>query len=311
MPTTPVVIDCDPGIDDVVALALAAKSSEIDLRAVTTTYGNAELPKTTRNARTLLGLAGQGDIIVAAGAQKPLQRPLETAPETHGPSGVGYAAVPFVAPVAGDPLALLKVLEAQPDRVTLVTLGPLTNLAHAITERADVVEQKIARYIGMFGNINERGNTNRWADFNAWCDPEAVAVVLQAGLPVEMVGLDVTRQMTLSAEEVQRLRHSPAPEVAWLGAALQFYVEFHRAQERLDGCVVNDPLPLGEIIHPGMLGFRPLELVVDLDENEHRGHTVVRPGGSLTSVALEFANHIMRKQLDRVFGSTWREGQPA
>jgi inosine-uridine nucleoside N-ribohydrolase len=100
----------------------------------------------------------------------------------------------------------------------------------------------------MFGNINERGNTNRWADFNAWCDPEATEVVLRAELGTTMVGLDVTRRMTMTARQVDRLRTSNDRLVAWLGEALRFYVEFHKSQERLDGCVVNDVLPIGELI---------------------------------------------------------------
>lgn len=297
----PVVIDTDPGIDDVVALALAARSPELEVAAVTTTYGNATLDATTRNARVVLELAGRADITVRPGADRPLMREPVTAPETHGPSGVGYAPVPEARPVVADPTVLLDVLAAIDEPVTLVTLGPLTNLAHALEADAQMVRFRVSGHLGMFGNIHERGNTNRWADFNAWSDPEAARAVLRAGLPTVMVGLDVTRRMTVAGTEVARLADSADPLTAWLARALQFYVEFHCAQERLQGCVVNDVLPLGELLSPGLLTLAQLRLDVDLDDGEHRGHTVESPEGAITRVAVQVDIPPMRKLLERVF----------
>jgi inosine-uridine nucleoside N-ribohydrolase len=297
----PIVIDTDPGIDDVVALALAARSPELDVVAVTTTYGNASLAATTRNARAVLELAGRADIAVRPGAEHPLVRELVTAPETHGPSGVGYAPVTEAPPVAAHPTVLLDVLAAAGRPVTLVTLGPLTNVAHALEADAELLRSRVSRHLGMFGNLHERGNTNRWADFNAWSDPEATRAVLQAGLPSVMVGLDVTHSMTLSGAEVERLAASADALTAWLGKALRFYVEFHCAQERLQGCVVNDVLPLGELLAPGLLTLAHLPLDVKLDDGEHRGHTVESPAGAITQVAVEVDVPTMRKLLGRVF----------
>jgi inosine-uridine nucleoside N-ribohydrolase len=155
----------------------------------------------------------------------------------------------------------------------------------------------------MFGNINERGNTNRWADFNAWCDPEATEVVLRAELGTTMVGLDVTRRMTMTARQVDRLRTSNDRLVAWLGEALRFYVEFHKSQERLDGCVVNDVLPIGELIAPGLLTLAQLRLNVDLGDGEERGRTCEHAEGSLTMVALRVDVEQMQRLLSRVVGS--------
>lgn len=301
-----VVIDTDPGIDDVVALALALRSPELDVAAVITSYGNATLAATTRNAKQLLRLAGRSEIPVAPGADRPLQRPLVTAPETHGASGVGYAPVENEEPLEPNPGAMLEILARAREPVTLVTLGPLTNLAHALRGDEDLVRRKVARHLGMFGNINERGNTNRWADFNAWCDPEATMMVLEAGIGTLMVGLDVTRRMKFAADEVDRYAQSDDALVTWLGQALTFYVEFHRSQERLDGCVVNDVLPVGELISPGLLTSKPLNLTIDLDGGEHRGHTRVRAGGHATEVALEVDVPRMRQLLKRVFGEQAR-----
>lgn len=301
-PPTAVIIDTDPGIDDVVALTLALRSPELYVRAITTVYGNAPLAAATRNARELLRLLQRSDVSLYPGADRPLHRPLVTAPETHGHSGVGYAPVPPVAPVTADPTVLVTLLRRATRPVTLITLGPLTNLACALAEDRQEVHRKVARHLGMFGNLYERGNTNRWADFNAWCDPEAADIVLRSGLPTTMIGLDVTRRMEFPASEVERIAAAEDPLVAWLGAALRFYVEFHRLQERLDGCVVNDVLPVGELLSPGLLSLREVPLAVDRDDGEHRGHTRRRSAGALTPVALEVDIRAMRSLLRRVFG---------
>lgn len=307
MPRIPIIIDTDPGIDDVVTLGLAARSPELEVLAVTTTYGNAALPATTRNAREVLRLAGRSDIRVRPGSDRPLVRPLVTAPETHGPSGVGYAPVAGPAPVEADPAVLADELVRAPGPLTLVTLGPLTNLARALDADPALVRRRVRRHLGMFGNIAERGNTNRWADFNAWCDPEAAARILAARLPTLMVGLDVTRRMTLSADEVERVAAVPDPLASWLGQALRFYVEFHRRQERLDGCVVNDVLTVGELLSPGLLSAITLALAVDLDEGEHRGHTRERDDGTQIDVAMRVEVRRMRELLGRVFGTGWED----
>ncbi len=297
-----IIIDTDAGIDDIVALALSARSPELRVVAVTTSYGNATLGATTRNAREALRLAGAPQIPVCPGSDRPLVRPLETAPETHGESGVGYAPIPpeRAEDRTTDPAVLLAVLSQVDGPVTLVTLGPLTNLAHALARDSALVRLRVRRHVGMFGNMRERGNTNRWADFNAWCDPEASDVVLRADLPTQMVGLDVTRRMTLAADDVRSLAASADPLTRWLERALWFYVEFHRQQERLDGCVVNDVLPIGELIEPGLLGWHTFPLVVDLDDGAHRGHTRERENGTPTRVAMDVDVARMRELLQRV-----------
>ena len=307
MSATPIVIDTDPGIDDVVALALALRSPELSVIALTTSYGNAPLEATTRNAHHLLGLLGRSDVPIHPGADRPLERDLVTAPETHGVSGVGYAPVPPAPPVDPQPQILLDVLADVDRPVTLVTLGPLTNLAQAVARDRSLVRRRVVRHIGMFGNIRERGNTNRWADFNAWCDPEAADIVLRAGLDTVMVGLDVTRRLTFARTAVEQYGESTDDLTRWLAHALQFYVEFHRNQERLDGCVVNDVLPVAELIEPGVLTLAQLSLIVDLEESEHRGHTREAVGGTPTAVALAVNTDRVHDLLTRVFGRAPQE----
>lgn len=254
--------------------------------ALVTSYGNATLERTTRNARELLVRMGHPTVPLLPGARRPLVRPLVTAPEAHGASGVGYAAVPDAVPVRPDSLALLRALDLSPDPVVLVTLGPLTNLAAALDADAGLVRSHIRHHLGMFGSLHERGNTTRWADFNAWCDPEATERVLRAGLDTVMVGLDVTRRMTLSGTAVREIRSSGDPLARWLGDALQHYVEFHRARDRLDGCIVNDALPIGGAIEPGLLTLAEHRLAVDLGEDEFRGRTVEAVHGQPVRVAV-------------------------
>jgi pyrimidine-specific ribonucleoside hydrolase len=301
MDPVPVVIDTDPGIDDVVALALALRSPELDVAAVVTSYGNSTLDRTTRNAHRLLEILGRTGVPVIPGVDRPLSRALVTAPEAHGPSGVGHAPVLPAPAIEPDPDALLWALDGCARPVVLITLGPLTNLALALERDAPLLRRRVTRHLGMFGSLRERGNTNRWADFNAWCDPEAAERVLDAQLGTVMVGLDVTRRMTFAAGDVAGFARSADPLVGWLGAALQFYVEFHRSQGRLDGCVVHDVLPVGELLAPGLLTLAQRRIRVDLDEGEHRGHTVEYTHGAPTEVALGVDIPRMGALLARVF----------
>jgi inosine-uridine nucleoside N-ribohydrolase len=297
---TPIVVDTDPGIDDVVALALALRSPELRIVALVTSYGNATLDAATRNVRDLLDRAGRPDVPLLPGAGQPLDRSLVTAPETHGPSGVGYAAVSDQTPIRPDHRALLRALDLAAEPVVLVTLGPLTNLAAALAVDPGLVRRQVRRHLGMFGSLYQRGNSRRWADFNTWCDPEATERVLRAGLDTVMVGLDVTRRMTIGAVEVQDARASADPLARWLGDALQFSVEAHRAQGRCAGCVVNDVLPIGEILSPGLLDLAERRLTVDLGEDESRGRTVESDDGSPVRVALGVDVLRMRGLLTRV-----------
>jgi len=302
-----VVIDTDAGIDDLVALALAVSSPHLDIVAITSTYGNAPLASTTRNARELLRLANRQDIPVHPGCSRPLIRDLVTAPEIHGITGAGYAMVP--APAAADRVpnqrVLLQVLARCPKPVVLVTLGPLTNLACALRQDADLVRMRVAGHIGMFGSPVERGSGQRCADFNAWCDPEAAEQVLRAGIDTLMVGLDVTRRMVVRLDEVQAITSSRDPLVRWLGEALLYYVESTARQGRSDGCSVHDAVAIGELLSPGLLQVADHRLCIDLDDGEHRGQTRRHSTGCMTRVAVEADMNRVRTLLAGLFGSDW------
>jgi purine nucleosidase len=282
----PVVIDTDPGIDDLLGLLLAFSSPELDVRGVTVCYGNTVVEHAHRNAVAIMRFAGRR-VSLGISARQPLKRPLAVARETHGESGLGYAAVPPAGTVLDFVKPLERVLAESAEPVVLITLGPLTGLAVALRSNPDLVQTKIRRHIAMAGNLQAPGNTTRYSEFNAWCDPEALDHVLAAKLPTELVGLDVTRSLVLTGSEVARLGDTDDPRATWLYDALRFYVEFHREYEKLDGCVVNDVLPIAALIDPGVLTFRPLRVSVGLDDGDSRGRTQAAPDGHHILMAME------------------------
>ena len=248
----PVVIDTDPGIDDVLALWLALQSPELDVRGISISYGNTTVEHAYRNCIETLRRAGRR-MTLAFGARRPLDRTLAVALETHGASGLGYATVPR-AGVTLDwvkPFARLLLEQAEP--VTLLTLGPVTSVARALHADPGLVRSKVKRHVAMIGNLAASGNTTPYSEFNAWCDPEALDQVLKAELPIDLVGLDVTRQIVITGEEIGRLAQAPNELAHWFHDALRFYLEFHKQYEKLDGCVINDILPVAALIRPEVL----------------------------------------------------------
>ena len=280
----PIIIDTDPGIDDCLALLLALNSPELDVRAISISYGNTSIENAYRNCVEILRRAKhRSRITIGIGARRPLKRQLQVADDTHGPSGLGYADVPPAGVILDFVRPLERLLAEQPEPVTLVTLGPATSLARVLRANPELVRDKVSRHVAMIGNIEAPGNTTRFSEFNAWCDPEALATVLAAEIPTEMIGLDVTRKLVIRGNEVERLaQHTP-----WLHDALRFYVEFHKKQEGLDGAVINDVLAIAYLLQPNVLTFSDLRLVVDLDDGQSRGRTKLNQKGSFARVAME------------------------
>lgn len=292
----PIIIDTDPGIDDCLALLLALNSPELDVRAISISYGNTGVENAYRNCVEILRRANRRAPI-GIGARRPLKRQLEVAADTHGPSGLGYAEVPPAGVILDYVRPLERLLDAQPEPVTLVTLGPVTSFARVLRANPDLVREKVSRHIAMIGNIEAAGNQTRFSEFNAWCDPEALATVLAAEIPTEIIGLDVTRKLIVRANEVERLAQSST----WLHDALRFYVEFHRKQEGLDGAVVNDVLAIAYLVQPEVLTFSDLRISVDVGDGQSRGRTKLDPKGSFARVAMDVQTPPVRRLLfDRV-----------
>ena len=292
----PVVIDTDPGIDDSLALLLALASPELDVRGISVSYGNTVVENAHRNAVEVVRRAGKR-VPLAMGARRPLKRALAVALETHGASGVGDAKVPPAGSVIDFMRPLEKLLAEQPEPVTLVTMGPITSLAVALKRAPEVVREKVSRHIAMIGNLEARGNTTPFSEFNAWCDPEALAHVLAAELPTDLVTLDVTRELVVTGSELGALSRVEDPQAQWLSGALSFYHRFHQQYEGLDGCVVNDVLVIAALIDPSVLTFQPSRLTVSLEDGDERGRTQVDMEGWKARVATSVKTEAVRQML--------------
>jgi len=304
----PVIIDTDPGIDDCLALLLALNSPELDVRGISVSYGNTTIENAFRNAVEILRKVKRPPppptpppppvrVPLGIGARRPLKRQLQVADDTHGPSGLGYAELPPAGVILDYVRPLERMLQAQPQPVTLVTLGPVTSLALVLRANPGLVREKVSRHVAMIGTIEATGTQTRYSEFNAWCDPEALATVLAAEIPTEMIGLDVTRKIVIKGNEVERLAQSST----WLYDALRFYVEFHRKQEGLDGAVINDVLAIAYLLQPEILTFSDLRLSVNLEDGPSRGRTKLDTKGSFTRVAMEVqAPQVRRLLFERV-----------
>jgi inosine-uridine nucleoside N-ribohydrolase len=263
-----VLIDCDPGQDDAIALLLALASPELDVRGVTTVAGNQTLEKTTTNALRVLELAGRRDIPVAAGADRPLKGELVTAADAHGETGLDGPGLP---PPHLEPLDehAVDFLGKRVEGTTLIALGPLTNVALLLERRAERPE----RLVLMGGAIAE-GNMTPSAEFNIWVDPEAAHRVFSSGLDVTMVGLDVTNRAVLTAEHAADLREAGRIGAA-VAAMLDFYLGFYLAAYDHAGAPIHDAVAVAHVLHPELL--KTLERHVEIDHGPGlcRGRTVV------------------------------------
>jgi inosine-uridine nucleoside N-ribohydrolase len=267
--TTPILLDCDPGHDDAIALLLALASTEVELLGVTTVAGNQTLDKTTANAIRVLELVGRGDVPVAAGSPRPLVREPFVASYVHGETGLDGPDLP---PPEGRPVEAhaIDFLAERLDGTTLVATGPLTNVALLL---ARYPEARPERLVLMGGAIAE-GNVTPAAEFNIWADPEAAARVFASGLDVTMVGLDVTHKALLSGAHAEQLRG--AGRVGRVVAELlDFYGVFHREVYGFDGSPVHDAVALAQVIRPELLELERLNVRVDCESSLCRGRTVV------------------------------------
>jgi len=292
---TPIVIDTDPGIDDALALLLALASPEVDLRLVTTVHGNVDLAHTTENALRVLHLAGRSDVPVAVGASRSLVVPQpERAGHVHGAAGLGGVVLP-PSPATVDPrpavVALAELLLDSTEPVTVAAIGPLTNIALLLSVYPEAAA-RIGRLVVMGGSAARGGNVTGAAEFNIWADPEAAAVVLGSGLPIVLVGLDVTLPTVLTEAGIARFA-AAGPVGAQAAAVLQQYLDHARTAYGTDGVVVHDALALTEAIVPGTLRTVPRHVVVDTGPGAGRGQTLVdRRSPATAGTAVEVAEGV-------------------
>ncbi len=280
MATTPIILDCDPGHDDALAIALALARPELRLLAITTVAGNAPLDRTTRNALRVLTLLGRTDVPVAAGADRPILRDPWVPVEFHGDSGLDGADLPEPAVGQVDLTALElmgSLLRDAGDPVTLVATGPLTNIA-LLVRAAPAIHQRIGA-ISLMGGSLGAGNTTAAAEFNIWADPEAAAIVFDSGIPIQMSGLDVTHQALVLPADIARLEGLGTRPGRVFADLMRFFAVHHRDRYGWDGPPIHDAVAVAWLADPDLVVGRPLRVDVETAGVHSRGRTVADEEG--------------------------------
>ncbi|HXF85562.1 MAG TPA: nucleoside hydrolase [Anaerolineales bacterium] len=273
--TKRILIDTDPGIDDALAILLALAAPELSLEGLSIVHGNCSLEHATRNALAILELAQASHIPVAKGCEVPLVQPSLLATETHGNTGLGYAKLPEprAKPIVrhGSDF-LIETILSNPGEITLVAIGPLTNVALAIRKEPRFA-QAVKELIIMGGAIRHEGNTTALAEFNVYVDPHAAHIVFHSGIPITLVPLDVTYQCVLTTSDVERLQKIASPVSRFIKEATDFYMEYHDAYQGIKGCIINDPLALALTFAPELCEYQELFVDVDISGGVSMGKT--------------------------------------
>jgi inosine-uridine nucleoside N-ribohydrolase len=269
MSPIPIVIDCDPGHDDAIAILLALASPELEVRGITTVSGNAGLDKTTANALRVLEHAGRADVPVAAGADRPFMREQYVAAYVHGESGLDGPDLP---PPQGSPVEQHAVdfLAEHAPGATLVAVGPLTNVALMLALHPDARPERIV----IMGGAIAEGNVTPAAEFNIWEDPEAAHRVFESGIDLTMIGLDVTHKALMTRAHADRLRASG--RVGTMVAELfDFFSQFHLRQYGTEDSPIHDAVAVAHLIDPTLVETVHRGVVVDTGGELSRGRTYV------------------------------------
>ena len=270
-----IILDTDPGIDDSLAILLALASPEISLEGLSVVHGNSSTQQGTINALSVLELAKASHIPVYQGCDLPLVQPSLLAPETHGEQGIGYAKLS--APL-GQPKVqkgsdyLIEKIMSSPGEITLVAIGPLTNIALAIRQEPRIVENVKEVFI-MGGAIRHEGNTTPLAEFNTYVDPHAAQIVFHSGMPITLTPLDVTYECVFLKDDLNRLLKINSPITKFIADATRFYMEFHDEYQSIEGCVINDPMTLALTFMPEICDYQELYVDVDLSGGVSMGNT--------------------------------------
>jgi purine nucleosidase len=274
-----IIIDCDPGQDDAVALFLAmASRDELDLLGITTVAGNVPLELTQRNARMMCEIAGVTDVPVVAGCSRPLVHELETAEYIHGKTGIDGVEVfePDLPLADGHAVDfIIDMLATAEDRsITLVPTGPLTNIATAIRREPAIVE-RIERIVLMGGAMRESGNRSPSAEFNMLVDPHAADVVFRCGRPIVALGLDVTHKVLSTRPRVERIAALANPVARATAGMLSFFHRYDSGKYGSDGAPLHDPCTVAYLLEPDLFRGKACNVSVETESTLTRGHTAV------------------------------------
>jgi purine nucleosidase len=274
-----IIIDCDPGQDDAVALFLAmASPDELDLLGITTVAGNVPLELTERNARQMCDIAGHVDIPVFAGCAQPMRRPLVTAEYIHGETGINgidtIDPVTLLRPEHAVDFIIASLLSADAASVTLVPTGPLTNIATAI-EKEPAILSHIEQIVLMGGAMREGGNRTPSAEFNILVDPEAADIVFRCGRPITALGLDVTHQVLSTANRVARIKALQNPVAEATAGMLSFFHRYDTEKYSSQGTPLHDPCTIAYLLRPDLFEGKMCNISVETRSELTLGHTAI------------------------------------
>ncbi|MEO7665104.1 MAG: nucleoside hydrolase [Candidatus Limnocylindrales bacterium] len=271
----PLIIDSDPGLDDALAIGLAVSRPELNVLAVTTVAGNADVRHCTANALALLHAFGRSDIPVAEGAVGPLFGDVVRATEVHGAGGIGRTVLPASPEVArpeGAVALMARLLDESPEPVAIAPIGPLTNIALLLRLHPGLAA-KIAHLSIMGGSIGE-GNTTISAEFNIYADPEAAEIVFRSGVPITMMGLDVTHQALMDAASAERLRSLGTAAGRIAAELVEYAIERVREWYGGDATAIHDAVAVAHLAIPDLISVASYNVRVDTTDGPARGRTV-------------------------------------
>jgi len=276
------VVDCDTGIDDALALLFLAQSPQVEIVAVGSVHGNVTAALAAANTQRVFDLVHRSEIPIAVGAARPLAQELQTSGRVHGDDGLGNTnrLPPSRPPVDGSAAEqIVRLARAHPAEFTLLATGPLTNLALALLLEPEL-PRLIARVVVMGGAIVVPGNATAVAEANVWHDPEAADLVLGAGWDLTLVGLDVTMQTILQGDNLERLQTAAGPIPRFAAEILEHYLDYYQRFLGFRGCALHDPLAAAIALDPSLATYEHLPARVELHGNLTRGQTVVDRRGS-------------------------------
>jgi inosine-uridine nucleoside N-ribohydrolase len=302
-----IIYDGDPGIDDALAILLALKSPRVKLEAVTTVGGNVTVELATQNALKIRDLVGDQNFRVAKGFERPR---IMTATHFHGEDGLGNTGLP---PPKGKAesmnaveLIISEIMKKQWD-ITLVTGGPLTNLAKVVEEEPRIKEY-VREVIIMGGAIRVPGNVTPTAEFNIYTDPEAAKKVFKSKLPITLVSLDVTTKTILRPNKLAEIERANTPLTSFIGRMVKYYMKAHRSFENIDGCYLHDPLAIGIAIDKSLVNVERVYVDVETQEGAiTRGMTLadLRPK-SMCRPNLSYCSQICSERFIEMLVNTLR-----
>ena len=282
--TKKIIIDTDPGTDDALAILLAVNSPQLDVRAITIVAGNVTADLGLENALKVMSLAGRCDILVAKGAAHPLFQKLNTEEFWNGKNGLGGAELPPSRCHASSqfgPDLIIEMVHRYPHEITLVPIGPLTNIALAISKDPSIVP--LIKEVVLMGGSITGGNVNAASEFNIHSDPEAASIVFNAGWPITMVGLDVTEHTLITDADVARLERAGGPEASFAAAVARFQIGTYQGTG-FGGGAVHDALAVGAVIDRSLLKTQDMRVEIETDGKFTRGETVGNRGNAVDRI---------------------------